>query len=75
PAGIRTARVELDAARYGQVARSYIRCERDMAVVPELQNRMIAAQPCPVFSIDTDHSPFYSAPDALAQILCDIAGS
>jgi hypothetical protein len=36
---------------------------------------MHAASPCrKVFSIDTDHSPFFSAPEELAEILLEIAG-
>jgi hypothetical protein len=38
-----------------------------------LQQSMIVAMPCPVVRMDTDHSPFYSAPDQLAMALASIA--
>jgi pimeloyl-ACP methyl ester carboxylesterase len=35
----------------------------------ELQRLMVAATPCRVISLDTDHSPFFSAPEALCEQL------
>jgi pimeloyl-ACP methyl ester carboxylesterase len=53
--------------RFGTVKRAYIECLRDRAIPIAMQRAMIAAQPCDtVLSIDTDHSPFFSAPDELA---------
>lgn len=74
PTSMRDAPVVLTEARYGSVARSYIHCEHDESVPPRLQRAMVAAQPCTTASLDTDHSPFYSAPDALAALLSDFAG-
>ncbi len=60
--------------RFGSVRRAYIECLRDNAIPIAMQRAMIAAQPCEkVFTIDTDHSPFYSAPDDLAAHLLDLA--
>ena len=36
----------------------------------DMQRRMHGALPCErVFTLDTDHSPFFSAPDALSEAL------
>jgi pimeloyl-ACP methyl ester carboxylesterase len=59
--------------RFGRVPRAYIETTRDRAVTLEAQRRMQAALPCaPVFTLDTDHSPFLSQPEALARILISI---
>lgn len=53
--------------RFGSVQRAYIECLRDRAIPIAMQRSMIAAQPCDqVFTIDSDHSPFYSAPEELS---------
>jgi pimeloyl-ACP methyl ester carboxylesterase len=55
---------------FGRVPRAYIECTADRAVTLASQRRMQAALPCdPVFTIDSDHSPFISAPQALAEVL------
>lgn len=60
--------------RFGSVQRAFIECERDNAIPIDMQRAMIAAQPCDrVFTIDTDHSPFYSAPEELARDLLELA--
>lgn len=60
--------------RFGSVQRAFIECARDNAIPIAMQRAMIAAQPCDrVFTIDTDHSPFYSAPDELARDLLELA--
>lgn len=60
--------------RFGTVKRAYIECLRDRAIPIAMQRAMIAAQPCDrVFTIDTDHSPFYSAPEELATHLLALA--
>ena len=60
--------------RFGTVQRAFIECARDNAIPIDMQRAMIAAQPCDrVFTIDTDHSPFYSAPDELARDLLELA--
>jgi len=63
----------ISAERYGRVPRVYIECLRDAAIPIALQRRMVAAQPCKVFTLDTDHSPFYSRPQELAVFLDVIA--
>jgi pimeloyl-ACP methyl ester carboxylesterase len=73
PAGIFYEPIRLSAARYGRVPRAYVECLRDAAISIEMQRRMVAAQPCSVRTLDTDHSPFYSRPDELARMLDEIA--
>jgi pimeloyl-ACP methyl ester carboxylesterase len=65
----------ISAERYGKVPRAYIECLRDAAIPIALQRRMVAAQPCTVWTLDTDHSPFYSRPTELAIMLDEIARS
>lgn len=67
--------LELTPENFGRVPRAYIECLRDRAVPLDLQRAMQAKLPCePVLTLDTDHSPFYSAPDQLADWLNVIAG-
>ncbi|MBS7538960.1 alpha/beta fold hydrolase [Ancylobacter lacus] len=66
--------LNLTAARFGTVRRFYIEGTRDNAVSLAYQRAMTARTPCEaVFTLEGDHSPFLSAPDALAARLDDIA--
>jgi pimeloyl-ACP methyl ester carboxylesterase len=68
------APVHTSGDRWGRVRRAYVECLQDNAITIALQRRMHAALPCdPVVALDTDHSPFFSAPDRLADALADIA--
>ncbi len=70
PMAAMTTPLALTAARFGSVPRAYIECSRDRAVPLALQRAMQAKLPCaPVVTLDTDHSPFFSAPEALAAAL------
>ena len=70
-----TTPVHVTDARFGSVARYYIECSRDKAVSLQSQRRMQAGLPCrDTITLDTDHSPFFSAPEALAGALVDLAG-
>jgi pimeloyl-ACP methyl ester carboxylesterase len=73
PIGAFLAPVEFsEAAR--AIPRAYIECTDDRILPLAYQRRMQRALPCsPVLSIDSDHSPFFSAPEALADALEDIA--
>jgi len=56
--------------RFGQVPRTYIECSQDRTITLGPQRRMQAALPCdPVLTLASDHSPFFSQPTALAQML------
>ncbi|MFK8250960.1 alpha/beta fold hydrolase [Ancylobacter terrae] len=69
-----TAVSMITPARYGQLPRHYIECLRDRALPLGLQRLMQADVPgAAVHALDAGHSPFFSAPEALADILMDIA--
>jgi pimeloyl-ACP methyl ester carboxylesterase len=62
--------VSITEANFGKVPRVYIECLQDRAIPPALQKQMYTATPCQkVISMDTSHSPFFSAPQALADHL------
>jgi hypothetical protein len=64
------------AERWGRIPRYYIECLRDRTITLKLQQDMQKHSPCrQTFSIDTDHSPFFSAPEQLASILLRIGSS
>lgn len=68
------SRARTTPERFGTVRRAYIECLRDRAIPIAMQRAMVAAQPCEkVFTIDSDHSPFYSAPGELAAHLLELA--
>jgi pimeloyl-ACP methyl ester carboxylesterase len=68
------AAVHLSDANFGRVPRYYIECLQDRVVPIALQRSMRTSIPFyGVYSIDTDHSPFFSAPEELAAILQKIA--
>jgi pimeloyl-ACP methyl ester carboxylesterase len=67
------APVRTTRERFGRVPRAYLETLRDRAVTHAAQRRMQSVLPCePVFTLDTDHSPFLSQPEALARILISI---
>jgi len=71
-----TTPLQVTDGRYGSVDRVYIECTRDRAIAPQLQRLIVAEMPCrKVITMDTDHSPFYSAPDALAAHLMAVTES
>ncbi|KAH9314094.1 hypothetical protein KI387_022721, partial [Taxus chinensis] len=61
--------------KYGSVFRAYVVAKEDLAIVEELQRKMIADNPPQmVYEIEgSDHSAFFSCPDQLAQILVQIS--
>ena len=66
--------VRVSEAGAGSIPRAYIECLRDQAITHGLQRHMVERLPCdPVFSIDTDHSPFLSRPRELADHLLSLA--
>ncbi|MDQ2775568.1 MAG: hypothetical protein M3Y57_11730, partial [Acidobacteriota bacterium] len=69
-----TTPVRLTRERFGQIPKFYIQCLQDRTVPPSLQRRMSLATHCEkIFSLDTDHSAFLSAPDDLAAQLLEIS--
>lgn len=62
------------AGNFGRVPGYYVECLRDRVLPLELQRRMHEAVPCRrVYSLDCDHSPFFSAPGDLAAVLHAVA--
>jgi pimeloyl-ACP methyl ester carboxylesterase len=62
--------VKVTAARFGTVPRVYVECTADRTISLAAQRRMQARLPCdPVFTLDSDHSPFLSQPVELARLL------
>jgi pimeloyl-ACP methyl ester carboxylesterase len=69
-----TTPLQLTGARFGSVRRAYIECTQDRAMTLVNQREMQAILPCAaVATLDSDHSPFYSAPDALVDALLEVA--
>ncbi|MFB1482597.1 alpha/beta fold hydrolase [Corallococcus sp. RDP092CA] len=76
PLSLWTDKVGATKERWGRLPRSYLRCARDRALVPALQDLMIreadAFTPGNAFTVDTldtSHSPFASQPQRLAALL------
>jgi len=71
-AGFQTP-MQITPENFGRVPRDYVECTQDRAISIARQRRMHTAQPCRrVFTLETDHSPFFSAPHALTE--CLLAG-
>jgi pimeloyl-ACP methyl ester carboxylesterase len=70
-----TTPLSITRERWESVPRYYIECTQDRAIAPELQRQMQDRLPCErTFTMNTDHSPFYSAPAELSEHLLEIAG-
>ncbi|MBN8827229.1 MAG: alpha/beta fold hydrolase [Sphingobacteriia bacterium] len=63
------ARIKLSKEKYGSIPKIYIECIFDGGLPIEVQRKMVKEQPCKVYSLETDHSPFFSTPKKLVQIL------
>ncbi len=64
-----TTPISITDEKYGTVPRYYIKTTEDNAIAPQAQKFMVDAMPCEkIYSIPTDHSPFFSAPKKLAKI-------
>lgn len=59
----------LSEKSFGKTPKFYIYCQQDRAISLGDQQRMQAKINCPVFNLNTDHSPFLSAPVALVGLL------
>lgn len=65
--------IHVTEARFGSVSRSYIECLDDQAIPIATQRLMQSAFPlCTIISLDSDHSPFFSQPEALVEALHSI---
>lgn len=80
PAQVAGVPSPITAARFGTVDRHYIRCADDRAIVAAGQDHMVAVTDAAiggsttVHHMATSHSPFYSDPAGLAEILASVAG-
>lgn len=65
----------LSEANYGSIPRFYVKTDEDFAVPAGLQDFMIDSDPPEdVFMVKgSDHSPFFSKPQALHKILVEIS--
>ena len=62
--------LQLSDANFGRVPRVYIECTEDRAVTPFIQRKMYGETSCEkVYSLPTSHSPFFSRPKELVEIL------
>ena len=69
-----TTPVEIDDDKLASIPRSYVLTERDQALSPALQRRMIREHPCEhVFELAADHAPYLSATDELVSALLEVA--
>jgi pimeloyl-ACP methyl ester carboxylesterase len=65
--------IHVTEQNFGRIPRVYIECLRDRAISPAIQRQMYDATPCQrIISMDTSHSPFFSAPEQLADHLTSI---
>jgi hypothetical protein len=67
-----TTPVHTTAERFGCIPRVYIECLLDRALSPWIQKKMYTDVPCRVISMNTNHSPFLSAPEELAAHLSSL---
>lgn len=66
--------IQLSDERFGRVPRSYIVCRLDRALPASAQERLCARAPeVRRRTLESDHSPFYSMPGALADLLAEEA--
>jgi pimeloyl-ACP methyl ester carboxylesterase len=65
-----TTPLQLSDENFGSVPRVYIECTLDKAVTPFIQQKMYTELACEkVYQMETSHSPFFSKPQELVEIL------
>jgi len=65
--------LQLTEANFGRVPRVYVECTEDRAVTPFIQRKMYTETPCEkVYTLPTSHSPFFSMPKELVDILLKV---
>lgn len=64
----------LTGANFARVPKAYIRCLQDQTISPEYQREMTQYWPSgAVHEMNTSHSPFFAAPQDLAELMTRIA--
>lgn len=69
PALPHTEKLTLSEQNWERVKKRYIICTQDKAISPDDQRKMAQAYVEDIVSIEADHSPFFSATDALVRAL------
>ncbi|MBS7527487.1 alpha/beta hydrolase [Fusibacter paucivorans] len=65
-----TSKVQVTEMNWGQIPRYYVKCTKDIALPPPIQQQMIDALPChAVYEIESGHSPQIQKPAELAEII------
>lgn len=76
PVEPRTVPVQRTNANYGSVRRVYVECTEDRALPHSFQRELQESTPCDeVRALETSHSPFLSAPEALARVFLDVSAA
>jgi pimeloyl-ACP methyl ester carboxylesterase len=72
-----TAPVEepVSSAAWRDIPSTYVVCTQDMAIPVEWQRERFAPRADEVVELDASHSPFFSQPSALADLLAERAGA
>jgi pimeloyl-ACP methyl ester carboxylesterase len=74
PEPARRSKLSLTPGNYGRVSRVYIEARQDRSVHLPLQRKMQElSPPVAVYALESDHAPQLSMPDALTQMLLDVA--
>lgn len=64
---------QLTEENFGRVPRVYIECTEDRAITPFIQRKMYTELPCgKVYRLPAGHSPLFSQPKELVDILPDL---
>jgi pimeloyl-ACP methyl ester carboxylesterase len=65
--------IVLTAERFGRLRKIYITTTKDKGLLPEVQEKMYTATSCQrIIRMNTGHSPFFAAPDALVTHLLSV---
>jgi hypothetical protein len=65
--------LQLTDSKFGTVKKVYIRTTQDKALSPDVQEHMLQRTPVDqTFVLDASHSPFFSKPKELADILLNL---
>ncbi|NBE97967.1 alpha/beta fold hydrolase [Nonomuraea sp. KC401] len=79
PAGVMVGTTTLTRDGWGSVRRTYVTCTKDRAITPTVQATFVAEadaafpdNPTSVVTLDASHSPFFSMPDVLADVVTSL---
>jgi len=71
--GLLNTPVTITPENYGRIPRNYILCTEDRALCLDFQNEMVNASPgTATYSLKSSHSPFFSMPEKLVELLIEI---